>query len=382
MTSHWFSIVAFIAALLIGYAFVNRGGDNDFVDNVPVGRLEDYYLQNAEIVETDDSGKQRLRYLAAEATRNARDDAIQMKMVRIDYAIRGNDSRHDNSATRWVLTADTGVQLREQDPITLEGDVTARSTGARNVSLSTESLEVDVEKQTATSVGPVAIDIDGQTVAGRGLSVDLPRERFQLRNGGNLRLAQLSPTAGTGRTTLSVPNIFTYDRLDFDDNVLSLQNVRSEVPPFVTADRAVASGTDIENNQFSLRGHVRFDLPQEGKLSSDSAIVTIRNGRIVQAAVSGRSNDEPVEFEHSTPGSADSGASVWRGHAQKVDYDVDANTLLLQGDVWLSRSFKNTPIEITCPIAKYNLLDGSGSCISNDQVRPRLHSGDGETPTP
>jgi lipopolysaccharide transport protein LptA len=126
-----------------------------------------------------------------------------------------------------------------------------------------------------------------------------------------------------------------------------LTKVRSRSPPFISADKARATGEDLTNNQVLLIGSVRVELPQQGQLMADQATVTVRESRVVRAQVTGK----PVKFEHR----AKPTEPPVHGRARQIDYDVPAQTVQFTGDAW----FNNGKFEFTSESIEYNLATGA-----------------------
>jgi LPS export ABC transporter protein LptC len=361
MKSHWFSIVAFMAALLLGYAVINPGQDD--VTSIPAPVLGGYYVRDAVIIETSDDGAPRMRITAAHVQQDPRDNAVQLDTVHADYLAPADD---DQAATHWVITAAQGHMPPKSDVVTLSGNVVAKTVDAvQSVAFATPSLNIDTQQQLANTAAPVTIDVSGHRITGQGLSADLQREQLQLKGQGQLRLSAdqpLAEIATSDDTKISLPGIFDHEGLELREGGIRLTKVRSKTEPFVQADEAVASSTDLDNNRFTLRGNVRLDLPQQGNLQADTAIVTVRDSRIVHAVASGKSaspNGEPVRFEHRRQTKEPSGevkVDTARGRATNIDYDVLTNLLVFTGDVW----FSTGRFEWRGEEWQYNLTDGSG----------------------
>lgn len=373
MNAQTLGSVAFIAALLLGYGAMSRR-DNDADAIAQAAPLfNGYYMKDAVIIETNKDGSPRVQFTAKSVAQNPRDNGVSLTAVRIDYltAARNTDGRAIAATTpsHWILSAEQGYRATRSDIVTLSGNVVARTasdTDRGAAIFKTASLDFDTKQQLARTDEAVDITMGQHWIAGTGLAVDLPNERMRLASQGRLRLAANQPEAPVDSTKLSLPTIFEFDSLDFRDNTLRLTNVRSKVEPFVRADEAVATDTDLTNNRFTLTGNVRFDLPNRGGLQAHSTVVTVRDSRIVHASATG----QPVNFEHQRkPRANETGTDMARGRARIIDYDVPANTLLFKGDVW----FSTGRFEWRGDEFQYNLLDGSGNTRSRSTttIQPR-----------
>ena len=95
----------------------------------------------------------------------------------------------------------------------------------------------------------------------------------------------------------------------------------------VEAREARATGLSFANAQWNLQGDVRITVP-DGKLAANDASVVFRDDVIVSALVRGT----PATFEQRLK---DSG-QLARGKAASIEYDVQASTVRLAGQAWLT----------------------------------------------
>lgn len=115
---------------------------------------------------------------------------------------------------------------------------------------------------------------------------------------------------------------------DYKNNTLLFRRVKiTQGTLQVTAQEASATGLDFEDSQWKLTGDVQILVP-DGKLQSGSAQVVFRSNQIVRATVRGA----PASFEQKLKAKD----QVARGRAESIDYDVQANTVRLTGQAWLS----------------------------------------------
>ena len=338
MNSQWFSFITLVAALMIGYAVISgRDSEPTMADVQAV--LLGYHLKNAVITETSPDGSPHVRFAADEVVQTLDSDTVTLSSVRIDY--EQPDAETAGKTARWVLNADRAIgpaQAQRTDlPVRLRGNVRAHSVGApHDAVLRTDSLDIDTERQTATTPELVDVDLDGHSARGRGLFVDMKSHRVQLRSEVALRFAA-QPTAAVTPSEpnkpapkISLPNIFESEELELDkDQVLTLKKVRSVTPPFVSADLARATGADLANNQVVLTGAVRIELPDQGVITADAATVTLRDDRVVRAIITGK----PVNLEHRPK----DGSETVYGRASSVDYDVPAQSVVFSGNAWFTK---------------------------------------------
>ncbi|HET7201738.1 MAG TPA: LptA/OstA family protein [Steroidobacteraceae bacterium] len=115
---------------------------------------------------------------------------------------------------------------------------------------------------------------------------------------------------------------------DYKNNALSFRRVRiTQGGLEVTAQQASATGLEFENSEWRLQGDVRITVPG-GNLASSEARVQFRNNAIARASIKGT----PAEFEQHLR----ENGQLARGRAASIEYDVQAGTVHLTGDAWLS----------------------------------------------
>ena len=366
MSGNTFNFLFLLAALLVGYGVYTSTMQREPNAVVAAPTVQGYYLKNAVISETTDSGAPLLRVAANNVQQNLTDNSVAMQTVKIDYLAKPTG---DMPATHWEMTASEGELPAHSQSVTLTGDVVAHTIdAARPITLKTPALTIDTQKQTAHSTEPVTINVAGREVTGHGLNADLPHQRLQLGGSGELKVAE----APSQRDKISLPDIFEHEGLELRDGGIRLTKVNSKTEPLVQANEATASSTDLDNNRFTLRGDVRLDLPQQGSLRADTAVVTVRGGQIIHAIASGRPS-EPVQFEHERTvfdkQTNENKVENARGHADTIDYDVPNGMLTFKGDVWFSTGRFDWRGEDW----QYNLIDGSGSTThrSTTTVHPR-----------
>lgn len=116
--------------------------------------------------------------------------------------------------------------------------------------------------------------------------------------------------------------------VDYKNNTLLFRQVRiTQGPLKVEAQEAAATGLNFENSEWTLTGQVKITMP-DGKLSSSDAKVNFRNNEIAQAVVHGT----PAEFEQKLKDTQ----QLARGHANTIEYNVQAGTVKLTGAAWLT----------------------------------------------
>jgi lipopolysaccharide export system protein LptA len=115
---------------------------------------------------------------------------------------------------------------------------------------------------------------------------------------------------------------------DYRNNALLFRRVKiTQGAMQVEAMEARATGLSFENAEWSLQGDVRITVP-DGRLAANDAKVIFRNDVIVSALVRG----SPASFEQRLK---DSG-QLAQGKAASIEYDVQASTVRLSGQAWLT----------------------------------------------
>ena len=115
---------------------------------------------------------------------------------------------------------------------------------------------------------------------------------------------------------------------DYRNNTLLFKRVKiTQGGLEVTAQQASATGLEFDNSEWRLQGDVQITVPG-GKLQSNEARVMFRNNAIASASIKGT----PAQFEQQLK----ERNQVARGRAGAIDYDVQAATVRLTGDAWLT----------------------------------------------
>jgi lipopolysaccharide transport protein LptA len=142
--------------------------------------------------------------------------------------------------------------------------------------------------------------------------------------------AQTKPSPLAAATSSKLPIDLQAASSDFDykNNSLLFKRVKiTQGPMQVMAQEASATGLNFDNSEWKLTGDVQILVP-DGKLESSSAQVTFRNNDIARAVIKG----SPASFEQQLK---DKG-QLARGKADTIEYDVQASTVHLTGNAWLT----------------------------------------------
>jgi lipopolysaccharide transport protein LptA len=174
-------------------------------------------------------------------------------------------------------------------------------------------------------------------------------------------LAQIS-------STLPIKVDAASSEVDYKTNTLVFKDVTiSQGTTRVQADHAHATGLEFANSKWSFDGNVRIDAEPRGSLRSDTAVVEFRDNHIARATITGK----PAQFEQKLAATG----QVARGHADEIVYDMDAGTVRLTKDAWLS----NGQREISAPVLSYNVKEQKVEAASAPGSDQRIHITIGDT---
>ncbi len=133
-----------------------------------------YYMNGAELEQSDQSGRLTLRARAAAAHQVERGGPVLLDEVQVDYLPSlGRD---------WRMTSVGGTLMPDGRSVLLVGDVQLRAPFEGAAVAHTEHLRLDLDEQTATTGDPVRIDLPPHSVAARGMVADLKRETLRLES--------------------------------------------------------------------------------------------------------------------------------------------------------------------------------------------------------
>lgn len=166
--------LASLVALFIDFTRVGPGQDRTAPADAPPGS---YYLRDAHVTEWGPDGRVRLEVEAAEAVHDARQDAVQLNDVRLDYfAAPGRN---------WRVTARQGAGPAGFQTVELSGDVvmTGRQEAQRaQTVVRTERLVLEPEARRAHTDQPVTLVFGQYALAATGLQADLNAATLRLES--------------------------------------------------------------------------------------------------------------------------------------------------------------------------------------------------------
>lgn len=176
-------------------------------------------------------------------------------------------------------------------------------------------------------------------------------------------VAVVAHGAGPNRSNLPIEVDADFTAIDLRENTATLRDVRiTQGTVKVQAREAHVTGgvENFQNNKWVLKGDVRIML-EGGTLRADEAEVRFANNRIVNAVIKG----SPACFQQKLEGNE----GTARGRAQQIDYDVEAETVRLLRDAFLTDERNN----ITGQKLVYSIRDQRVVADASDQNDERVH---------
>lgn len=175
MNWRWISITALLAALVIGYGALNREERSATQTQIPL--LPTYYLRNAVITETSDTGALQTQLAAARIELQPANDDLAMDDVLLTY--------HQTPQQQWQLTGERGFKAGVSPIFRLTGNVELQPVGSDvQGRLRADELAIDTEKEIAFSTrSPVQISFGQHNMEVRSFTFDLNEQRLNLESG-------------------------------------------------------------------------------------------------------------------------------------------------------------------------------------------------------
>lgn len=140
-------------------------------DAPPLG----YYLRDATLLGTDESGRLLYRIHAAEAVADRRGDGLAMTDVRVEYV--------DEQAVDWSISAERAVTPGDRSTVELEQVRLAREGAAgREETVVAPHLRLDPDEYFASTDAPVEVRTGRAVVRGVGLDAWLREDRIDVKS--------------------------------------------------------------------------------------------------------------------------------------------------------------------------------------------------------
>lgn len=136
---------------------------------------EGYYLLDATISDTNETGKQIYSLNAARIDHIPGDGSVQLTELKVIYT--------GEAADAWTIEAEHGVMGASRDQLNLRGGVTISSRDSeteRSTTISTEQLILDIANNHARTDQPVRINISGGELNAMGMEADLVARKIDL----------------------------------------------------------------------------------------------------------------------------------------------------------------------------------------------------------
>lgn len=147
--------------------------------------------------------------------------------------------------------------------------------------------------------------------------------------------------------------------LDSRTNQIVLPAVRISQGEFtVKAKEGRASGLNFENSRWVFDGEVEIKSP-DGESTADKAVVVFTDNRIATVDVTG----SPATFSQRDPK-----GQIARGRAGTIHYDLNANTVRLSDNAWISYGQN----ELSADSMVYDLIQKS-VIAGNSKEGERVH---------
>ncbi len=134
-----------------------------------------YYLLDATISDTNDTGKQIYSLNAARIDHIPGDGSVQLTDLKVIY--------NGDAADPWTIEAERGAMRASRDRLNLRGGVTISSRDSetdRSTTISTEQLTLDITNSQARTDKLVRINISGGELNAMGMEADLIAKKIDL----------------------------------------------------------------------------------------------------------------------------------------------------------------------------------------------------------
>ena len=166
-------IILTVCAISSGVLLMRNTSDG--TETVSAPRLSiGYYMNEAELIGTGDSGKILYRLRTKNASQNFEDGVVNMEGVHVIY--------EPEASVPWDLRADTGQIPPSANIIELAGNVVAATQDDSNLqtTIRTNYLELDTETYIANTPRKVTIDYMQHRVSATGMRAYFKEDRLQL----------------------------------------------------------------------------------------------------------------------------------------------------------------------------------------------------------
>lgn len=173
-------IVTLIGLAAGSWWLANRGVEAPEVSRAGGVPQPGYYLKDALLTQTDETGRQTLRVHADTASQRSEHGPVDLQQLEIHY--------YPAAGQDWLMTSNAGSIPPEGKTVLLQGDVRLRAAAAAAATgavVRSEHLLLDIDRQLATTADPVRIQFQPHEIRARGLRADLKHETLRLESAVN-----------------------------------------------------------------------------------------------------------------------------------------------------------------------------------------------------
>ncbi len=172
MTARYVALIALVI-LVIASGWLLRSKPQDETDTEQRALSDGYYLLDATISDTNETGQLVYSLSAQRIDHIPADGSVQLTDLKVLYA--GEDS--------WTIQAERGAMGASRERLDLNGDVTITSVDVqteRNTTIKTEQLTLDITSNQAHTDQEVRIHISGGELNAQGMQADLKSKKIDL----------------------------------------------------------------------------------------------------------------------------------------------------------------------------------------------------------
>jgi LPS export ABC transporter protein LptC len=189
--------IGIVITLVAGVYFISRMSRGSDTDNASAPQLRDpgYAAHDAEVIETGEDGRERLRLTADNIRQRSETGAIELERLAMNYVptdetpsdkgARPAEPASRDAQRSWRVTADRGTVQANGDQVRLDGNVNvlapAPGSGAP-VELTTDLLFMSTVAEVIRTESPVTVKLSGHRITAVGLQADLKARKLRLES--------------------------------------------------------------------------------------------------------------------------------------------------------------------------------------------------------
>lgn len=143
-------------------------------DDRPPGLSLSFYVLDAEVLGTDESGAVVYRMQTNRAEQNTKDQSILLQQIDMQYG--------PPEGPTWSLSSDAGRMTSDAAQIELRGNVRAELAGTQSATTVIQTTQLDFEPSimVARTTSRVAISFDARVLYASGLEANMETNSLQL----------------------------------------------------------------------------------------------------------------------------------------------------------------------------------------------------------